>query len=274
MAIMKTYNPTSEGQRARKSLLKGVSTKRPEKALTIEKKGAAGRTRGRITSRSKQRGAKRHYRIVDFRRDKFGIEGFVRAFEHDPNRGPNIALVFYADGEKRYILAPEGLKIGDKVVSGKGIDANVGNCLPLTDIPLSTQIHNIELHPGKGGQMVRSAGLSATLMAKEGDYAIIKLPSGESRKVLSNCFATVGVLTNYELRNTNLGKAGRNRHLGRRPHTRGVAMANPHDHPHAGSYKTAGVGMPSPKSPWGWKTKGFKTRKRKHTRKFVVEERN
>lgn len=270
---MKTYNPTSEGQRARKSVTYDVTKARPQKSLLEPKKGAPGRSHGRITSRSKQMGAKKHYRMVDFKRDKYGVSGIVKSVEYDPNRGPNIALIFYADGEKRYILAPEGLKVDDKVMSGPNAEPTTGNALPISEIPLSSPIHNIELLPGKGGQMVRGAGLSATLMAKEGEYGIIRLPSGEVRKVLSKCLATIGILTNGELRHINLGKAGRNRYKGRRPHTRGVAMANPHDHPHAGSYKTAGIGMPSPKSPWGWKTKGFKTRKRQNTRKFIISER-
>lgn len=269
---MKIYNPTSEGQRQRKSVTYDVAKVRPTKSLIEPMNGAPGRNHGRISSSSRQQGAKKFYRIIDFKRDKIGIEGVVKYIEYDPNRGPNIALVFYRDGEKRYILAPEGLKAGDVVMSGPSASPTVGNAMPVSDIPLSTQIHNVELTPGKGGQMVRGAGVFATLMAKEGEYGIIKLPSGEVRKVLLLCYATIGVLSNAELRHAILGKAGRNRHMGRRPHTRGVAMADPHDHPHAGSYKTAGIGMPSPKSPWGWKTKGFKTRKRQNTRKFIISE--
>ncbi|MEK7595903.1 MAG: 50S ribosomal protein L2 [Patescibacteria group bacterium] len=269
--MLRTFNPTSEGQRARKSLSTShLNKKRPEKGLTLHLKGAVGRTKGRITSRSRQQGSKKLYRIVDYKRDKFGVPALVTSLEYDPYRGPSIALLTYADGEKRYILAPEGLKVGDRILSGMGLEALIGNAMPITEIPLATFIHNVEIHPGRGGQMVRGAGLSAQLLAKEGDYAIIKLPSGETRKILARCMATIGTLTNFEKRKVNLGKAGRNRHKGRRPHTRGVAMANPHDHPHAGSYKTSGIGMPSPKSPWGWKTKGYKTRKRKHTRKFIV----
>lgn len=269
---MKTYTPTSEGQRARKSVVYEVDKVRPQKNLTRHLKGAVGRNSGRISSRFRQVGAKKLYRTVDFKRDNLGIEGTVRSIEYDPNRGPNIALIFYKNGEKRYILAPIGLKVGDKVASGKGLDATPGNCMPLLDIPLGAEIHNVEILPGGGGKLVRGAGLSATLIAKEGQYATIKLPSGEVRKAFITSLASIGVLSNPEIRHINLGKAGRNRHLGRRPHIRGVAMSNPHDHPHAGSYKTSGIGMPSPKSPWGWKTKGFKTRKRKHTRKFIISE--
>lgn len=270
---MKLYNPTSAGIRARKTLVRDVSSKRPEKSLTVHLKGAVGRSHGRITSNSRERGAKKLYRIIDFRRDKFDIPAKVVALEYDPNRGPSIALLAYVDGEKRYILAPEGLKAGDTVISGKAVEPTVGNTLPLSQVPLGAFIHNIEILPGGGAKMVRTAGQSAQLLAKEGEYAIIKLPSGEVRKFLGSCLATIGVLTNFEHRNINLGKAGLNRHKGRRPHTRGVAMADPSDHPHAGSYKTAGIGMPSPKSPWGWKTKGFKTRRRQNTRKFIVSER-
>jgi len=271
--MMKTYRPTSEGLRDKKSVVYSEDKVEPEKSLIWLKKGAAGRTRGRITSNSRQRGAKKYYRMVDFLREKHGIPAKVSSIQYDPNRGPSIALLFYTDGEKRYILAPEGLKVGDTVVSGPKVSPEVGNSMPLSDIPLNVSIHNIEILPGGGGKLVRGAGLAATLIAKEDSYGIIKLPSGETRKILANCFATIGTLSNFERRNINLGKAGTNRHKGRRPHTRGVAMADPSDHPHAGSYKTSGIGMPSPKSPWGWKTKGFKTRKRKHTRKFIVSDR-
>ena len=271
--IMKTYRPTSEGLRGRKTVTYEVNEKRPEKSLTVPKKGAVGRTHGRITSNSRQQGAKKLYRIIDFKRNKHGIPATVKSIEYDPNRGPNIALLSYSDGEKRYILAPIGLKAGDIVSSGPEAQANLGNAMPLSNAPLGALIHNIELYPKGGGKLVRGAGLSAVLMAKEGDYGIIKLPSGEIRKVLGSCYATIGVLSNPEVRHINLGKAGINRYKGRRPHTRGVAMADPSDHPHAGSYKTSGIGMPSPKSPWGWKTKGFKTRKRTHTRKFIISER-
>ena len=179
----------------------------------------------------------------------------------------------YVDGEKRYILAPKGLKVGAEVTSGEEADLNAGNALPLSKIPLGMEIHNVELNPGKGGQIARGAGNSALIMAKEGKYVNLKLPSGEIKRVLANCYATIGALGNADLRHTRAGKAGRSRHMGRRPHTRGVAVSSPRDHPHGGSYKDTGIGMPSPKSPWGWKTRGKKTRRRKHTDKYLVKDR-
>jgi large subunit ribosomal protein L2 len=271
--MIKKYNPTSAGIRFRKTLVREVDQVRPERSLISAIKGHAGRNNGRISSRHRQRGSKKYYRTIDFKREKFGIEAKVAYIEYDPNRGPSIALLHYADGEKRYILAPEGLKTGMKVYSGTGVDPVVGNALPLEKIPQGMNIHNIELNPGRGGQIVRGAGNSAQILAKEGKYVNIKLPSGEVKKILSSCYATVGVLSNSDLRNINLGKAGRKRYLGMRPHVRGVAMANPTDHPHAGSYRDNGIGMPSPKSPWGWKTRGKLTRRRKHTNKFVVKSR-
>lgn len=271
--MIKNYRPTSAGIRFRKTLVKDVTSDKPEKSLLVAIKGAAGRSNGRISSRHQERGAKRYYRIIDFKRNKYNISATVATIEHDPNRGPNIALLHYADGEKRYILAPEGLTVGTKVMSGPDVEAVLGNALPLDKIPLGMFVHNIELNPGRGGQMVRGAGNSAQLLAKEGKYVNIKLPSGEVRKVLVSCYATVGILSNSDLRNAQLGKAGRNRHLGRRPHVRGVAMANPSDHPHAGSYRDNGIGLSSPKSPWGWKTRGVRTRKRVSTNKFLVSRR-
>jgi large subunit ribosomal protein L2 len=271
--MIKTYKPTSAGIRFRKTLVKTLSKVDPEWSLLTPIKGAPGRTHGRVTSRHKERGARKHYRIIDFKRNKFNIQGIVESLQHDPNRGPNIALISYADGEKRYILAPEGLEVGAKVISGQNVDSALGNALPLERIPLGVEIHNIELNPGRGGQIVRGAGNAGIILAKEGNYVNIKLPSGEVKKVLKTCFATVGVLSNSDLRNTQLGKAGKNRHLGNRPHVRGVAMANPSDHPHAGSYRDNGIGMPSPKSPWGWKTRGKRTRRRTHTNKFIVKRR-
>jgi large subunit ribosomal protein L2 len=271
--MIKSYKPTSPGIRARRTLVREVDQVAPEKSLIKVKKGAVGRSHGRISSRHRQVGHKKHYRIVDFKRDKRNIEATVASVEYDPNRGPSIALINYADGEKRYILAPEGLKKGTKVISGENVEPVVGNALPLKNIPLGMAIHNIELNPGQGGQVARGAGNSAQILAKEGKYVNIKLPSGEVKKVLNNCYATVGVLSNADLRNINLGKAGKKRHLGWRPHTRGVAIANPTDHPHGGSYKDTGIGMPSPKSPWGWKTRGKKTRSRQHTNKFIVKSR-
>jgi large subunit ribosomal protein L2 len=201
------------------------------------------------------------------------VPGKVATIEHDPNRGANIALIHYADGDKRYILAPEGLERGMEIISSESAEAETGNCIPLRNIPIGVEIHNIEISPGRGGQMVRGAGTSAMITAKEGKYAHVKLPSTEIKKVLLDCKATVGSLSNPEKRTVNLGKAGRKRHLGRRPHVRGVAHASPREHPHGGSYKDTGVGMPSPKSPWGKKTRGKKTRKRTHTDKYIVKER-
>lgn len=272
--MIKKYKPTSEGRRARKTLIREVTKLRPEKSLTKPLNGPAGRNNGKVSSRHRQRGAKKFYRIIDFKREKFDVPAIVTALEYDPNRGPNIALLTYADGEKRYILAPEGLKVGQKVISSKGaVELVPGNCTALKNMPLSTQVHNIEINLGAGGQLVRGAGNYGTIMAKEGKYVNIKLPSGEVKRFLEECLATVGVLSNQDLRNRVLGKAGVGRHLGRRPHVRGVSMSNPADHPHAGSYRDKGVGMPSPKSPWGWKTRGKKTRSRKIGAKYLVSSR-
>lgn len=271
--MIKEYKPTTPGQRGRRSLKKETDNVRPNKKLTKSLKGHVGRSKGTITSRHRQRGSKKHYRVIDFKRDKINVPAKVATIEHDPNRGANIALLHYVDGEKRYILAPEGLEKGMEVVSAETGEPQVGNTLLLRNIPLGVEIHNVELSPGRGGQMVRGAGTSALIMAKEGKYAHIKLPSGEIKKVLLDCKATIGSLSNPEKRHVNAGKAGRKRHLGRRPHVRGVAHASPREHPHGGSYKDTGVGMPSPKSPWGKKTRGKKTRKRRHTDKYIVKER-
>lgn len=271
--MIKKYKPTSAGIRQRKTLVRDIDDVAPEKSLTRNIKGAAGRTHGRITSRHKVRGSRKHYRVIDFKRDKKDIEATVAQIEYDPNRGPNIALLHYKDGEKRYILAPEGLKRGMAVLSGDLAEPMPGNALSLERIPLGSLIHNIELNPGQGGKIVRGAGNSAQILAKEGNYVTIKLPSGEVKRVLNTCYATVGVLGNADWRNRDLGKAGRMRHLGNRPHVRGVAMANPSDHPHAGSYRDNGIGMPAPKSPWGWQTRGKKTRRRKMTTRTVVKSR-
>ncbi len=271
--MIKKYKPTSAGIRTRKTLVREVDDVTPEKSLTIALKGHVGRNNGKISSRHRRRGAAKHYRIVDFKRGKHGIEATVSSIQYDPNRGPSIALLSYTDGEKRYILAPEGLQKGMKVVSGPDAEVAVGNNLPLERIPLGANVHNIEINPGRGGQIVRGAGNSAQILAKEGKYVNIKLPSGEVKKVLGICYATVGVLSNADLRNTQLGKAGKQKYMGRRPHVRGVAMANPSDHPHAGSYKDNGIGMPAPKSPWGWQTRGKKTRRRKYTSRTIVKSR-
>lgn len=271
--MIKEYNPTTPGQRGRRSLKKEVDAVRAHKSLTKPLKGHVGRSNGTITSRHRQRGAKKQYREIDFKRDKLDIPAKVATIEHDPNRGANIALLNYADGAKRYILAPVGLMKGAEVISSESSDATVGNNLTLEKIPLGVEIHNVELHPGKGGQIVRGAGTSAILTAKEGKYAHVKLPSGEVKKILLKCRATIGSLSNPEKRLVNLGKAGRKRHLGRRPKVRGVAHASPRDHPHGGSYKDNGIGMSSPKTPWGKKTRGKKTRSRHHTDKYIIRER-
>lgn len=270
--MIKKYKPTSPGVRTRKTLVtKEVTNTNRNKKLSYPLKGSVGKNNGKISVRYRQRGAKKHYRIIDFKRDKHDIGAKVATIEYDPNRGPNIALLHYADGEKRYILAPQGLKVGMIVKSGEKVAVQTGNCMPLKNIPLGLDVHNIELNPGQGGQMVRGAGNKATILAKDAGFVNIKLPSGEVKKVSEDCYATLGTLGNEDRRHTRLGKAGKMRHLGRRPHVRGVAMANPAKHPHAGSYKDNGTGHP--KTPWGKPTRGFKTRKRKHTNKYIVKAR-
>ena len=272
--MIKSYKPTSEGLRTRKTLVKGVDKVRPEKSLTKGRSSNSGRSRGKVTSRHKQRGAKKLYRFVDFKRDKFNIPAKVISIQDDPNRGPNIALLAYADGEKRYIVAPEGLEVGSTIISGENAEISLGNNVPLSKIPLGTSIHNIEINPGAGAVLCRSAGNQAQIIAKEGNYVNVKLPSGEVKRIPDVCTATIGVIGNIDKRNIDLGKAGRMRHLGRRPHVRGVAMGDPHrDHPHAGKYSTTGIGMVAPLSPWGWKTKGVKTRKRVRTDYTIVSRR-
>lgn len=268
--MIKTYKPTSPGIRFRKTLVRGTDKVKSNKKLTKPLKGPSGRNSGRISTRHRQRGAKRHYRIIDFKRNKLDVPGKVASIEHDPNRGCNIALINYADGEKRYILAPEGLKKGMQVSAGEKAPLEVGNALPMGNIPLSTRVHNVEFNPGRGGQMARGAGNYATIMAKEGGYVNLKLPSGEVKKVLDRCYATIGEVGNMDHRHTRAGKAGRKRHLGWRPAVRGVAMGTD-GHPHGGSYSDNGIGMPSPKTPWGKKTRGKKTRSRKHTDKYIVK---
>jgi large subunit ribosomal protein L2 len=271
--MIKTYKPTSEGLRRRKTLVKGVVDVKPLKSLTKGKKGPSGRSRGTVSSRHKQRGAKRLHREIDFKRDKFNIPAKVVNIQDDPNRGSNIALLAYSDGEKRYIIAPEGLEKDMLVMSGENAEVSVGNSLPLSKIPLGTPIHNIEINPKAGGILCRGAGNQAQIIAKEGNYVNVKLPSGEVKKIRDICYASIGVVGNIDKRNIVLGKAGRNRYLGRRPHVRGVAMGDPHgDHPHAGKYSTSGVGM-HPKTPWGKKAKGVRTRKRKRTDYTVVSRR-
>ena len=270
---LKKFSPTSAGRRFQTSLtFEEISPKRPEKALTVGMRSTGGRnSQGRVTSRYMGGGHKRLYRIIDFRRDKVGVPARVAAIEYDPNRTARIALLHYVDGEKRYILAPNGLNVGAQVVAGPAADILPGNALPLRGIPLGTTIHNLELKRGRGGQLVRSAGAAAQLMAKEGSYAQVRLPSGEVREVHIECYATIGQVGNLEHENVSVGKAGRNRWIGRRPHVRGVAM-NPVDHPMGGGEgKTSGGRHPT--SPWGWKTKGAKTRNNKRTDDFIVRRR-
>ncbi|NLW22795.1 MAG: 50S ribosomal protein L2 [Tissierellia bacterium] len=272
---IKKYKATSPGIRQMSvSTFEEITKKEPEKSLVVSLKKTGGRnSQGRITARHRGGGVKRKYRIIDFKRDKDGIPGKVAAIEYDPNRTANIALIHYADGEKRYILAPNKLKVGDVIESGPDADIKIGNALPLRNIPVGTTVHNIELKPGKGGQLVRSAGSSAQLMGKEGKYAQLRLPSGEFRLVLLDCRATIGQVGNIEHENLTLGKAGKSRHLGRRPHVRGSAM-NPVDHPHGGGEGRAPIGMPSPMTPWGKPTLGYKTRsKNKESDKYIIRRR-
>lgn len=273
MAI-KVYKPTSPGRRGMTaSTFEEITTTEPERSLLTSLHRRAGRNvRGKVTVRHQGGGHKRRYRIIDFKRDKVGIPSRVASIEYDPNRSARIALLVYADGEKRYIIAPLGLMVGDTVMSGPGAELRVGNALPLANIPTGTLIHNIELQPGKGGQLARSAGTSAQLMAKEGDYAHIRLPSGEVRLIHQRCMATIGQVGNTEHGNISLGKAGRKRHLGWRPAVRGSAMT-PRDHPHGGGEGRSPIGMSSPKSPWGKPTLGKKTRRNKATDKWIVRRR-
>jgi large subunit ribosomal protein L2 len=267
---IKAFRPTTPTRRFQTVVSREEITKqRPEKSLVVGKRRTGGRSStGRISSRFRGGGHKRAYRIIDFKRDKFGVPCRVAAIEYDPNRSARIALLHYADGEKRYILAPVGLQVGAQLMSGPTADIFVGNALPLKNIPAGTVVHNVELKPGKGGQMARSAGAQAQLVSKEGDYALLKLPSGEVRRVLVDCMATVGQVGNVEHENVTLGKAGRKRWLGRRPHNRGVSM-NPVDHPHGGGEgKTSGGRHPV--TPWGQPTRGYKTRNNKRTDKMIV----
>jgi len=271
---IKVYKPTSPGRRGMTvTSFEDITRTKPERSLLRPLPKKAGRNvQGRVTVRHRGGGHKRRYRIIDFKRDKFGIPGRVDSIEYDPNRSARIALVVYADGEKRYMIAPLGLKVNDRVDSGPDADIRVGNALPIANIPVGTMIHNIELRSGKGGQMARSAGTSAQLLAKEGKYAQVRLPSTEIRLINVNNLATIGQVGNTDWGNVNLGKAGRSRWLGRRPTTRGSAMS-PRDHPHGGGEGKAPIGMPSPKSPWGKKTLGKKTRRRKDTEKWIVRRR-
>jgi large subunit ribosomal protein L2 len=270
---IKAYKPTSPGRRfATVQTFDDITTNEPHKPLVENLHRSGGRNNhGELTSWWRGGGHKRLYRIIDFKRDKKDIPGKVSTIEYDPNRSARIALVTYADGEKRYILQPVGLKVGDAVIAGDNVDILPGNALPLKNIPLGTMLHNVELKPGKGGQIARSAGSSVQLVAKEGDYASVKMPSGEIRHIAMVCYATVGQVGNIDHENVSIGKAGRSRWLGRRPHNRGVVM-NPVDHPHGGGEgKTSGGRHPV--SPWGLPTKGYKTRNRKSTDKFIVQRR-
>jgi len=273
---IKKFRPTSPARRFMTvSTFEDITSTTPEKSLLEKKKKAAGRNSyGRITVRHRGGGATKKYRVVDFKRNKDGIEAKVATIEYDPNRSANIALLYYVDGEKRYILAPNGLKVGDKVESGAKADIRIGNCLPLSNLPVGTIIHNIEFKAGKGGQMVRSAGNSAQLMAKEGNYAQVRLPSGEVRMLRIECKATIGQVGNIDHENISLGKAGRKRWMGIRPTVRGSVM-NPNDHPHGGGEGKSPIGRPGPVTPWGKPTLGYKTRKKnKASDKYIVKRRN
>ncbi len=275
MAIKK-YKPTSPGRRGMTvSAFEEITCTTPERSLLEPIKKTAGRNaNGRITVRHRGGGVKRQYRIIDFKRNKDGIPAKVATIEYDPNRTANIALLHYADGEKRYILAPHGMSVGDSIMSGPGADIKPGNALFIKDIPLGTMIHNIELTPGRGGQLVRSAGNAAQLMAKEGSYAQVRLPSGEVRMVLLTSKATIGQVGNIDQENVNIGKAGRKRHMGIRPTVRGSVM-NPNDHPHGGGEGKSPIGRPGPVTPWGKPALGYKTRKKKNASdKYIVRRRN
>jgi large subunit ribosomal protein L2 len=246
----------------------------PERSLLVIRKARAGRNNmGRVTVRHQGGGERQYIRIVDFKRNKLNIPARVAAIEYDPNRTARLALLVYADGEKRYIIAPIGLKVDDTIIAGPNADIRVGNSLPISNIPVGTLVHNIELREGKGGQLVRSAGTSAQLLAKEGDYAQIRMPSGEVRLVLQRCYATIGQVGNSDHSNIKLGKAGRKRHMGIKPTVRGTAMS-PRDHPHGGGEGRQPAGMPGPKSPWGKPTRGYKTRRNKVSNKYIVRRRN
>ena len=271
---IKVYKPTSDGRRWQTvSTYEEITKREPEKRLLRPLKKNAGRNnRGSVTVRHRGGGTRPKYRLIDYRRDKDAIPAKVIAIEYDPNRSARIALLSYADGEKRYILAPLGVQVGDQLVSGANAEVKAGNTLPIANIPLGTLIHNIELQKGKGGQLVRSAGVAAQLMAKEGKYAQVRLPSGEVRYISMECSATVGQIGNVEWGTLKIGKAGRRRHMGWRPSVRGVAMT-PRDHPHGGGEGKSGIGMPGPKTPWGKPALGKRTRNRKYTDRFIVKRR-
>ncbi len=271
---VKVYKPTSPGRRGMTGhTFEEITKSTPEKGLTIRLKKTSGRNMyGRITVRHRGGGENRRIRLVDFKRDKLNVPAKVAAIEYDPNRTARLALLHYADGEKRYIVAPLGLKVGDTIVAGENADIRPGNAMPIANIPVGTLIHNIELQEGRGGQLARSAGTAAQLLAKEGQYAQVRLPSGEIRLVRRTCFATIGQVGNLDHSNVKLGKAGRKRHMGIRPAVRGSAM-NPNDHPHGGGEGRQPIGMPGPKSPWGKPTLGYRTRRNKRTDKYIVRRR-
>ncbi len=273
MAVRK-YKPTSPGRRGMSgATFEEVTKTTPERSLLVPRKAHAGRNaQGRVTVRHRGGGNRRFVRLVDHKRDKRGIPARVAAIEYDPNRSARLALLHYTDGEKRYIVAPLDLRVGDSVMAGPQAEIRPGNCLPLANIPLGTMVHNLELQEGRGGQLVRSAGTSAQLLGKEGIYAAIRLPSGEVRRFRQTCYATIGEVGNADHSNIKLGKAGRKRHMGIRPTVRGTAMS-PRDHPHGGGEGRQPVGMPGPKSPWGKPTRGFKTRRNKLTEKYIIRHR-
>ena len=274
MAI-KTYKPTTPGRRKMSTLVNDeITTSTPEKSLlTTIKKNSGRNNQGKITVRHQGGGVKRKYRIIDFKRNKLEVPGTVASIEYDPNRTANIALINYADGEKRYIIAPKGLQVGMAIEAGAKADIKVGNALPIMNIPVGTMIHNIELRPGKGGELARSAGSSAQILGREGKYVMIRLSSGEQRKVLGTCMATIGEVGNEDASLVRIGKAGRKRHMGIRPTVRGSVM-NPNDHPHGGGEGRAPVGRKAPMTPWGKPALGLKTRKKKQSDKFIVRRRN
>lgn len=273
MAI-RNYKPTTPGRRKMSTLINEEITKStPEKSLTVRIQKKSGRNnQGKITVRHQGGGVKRRYRFIDFKRNKFDVPGVVASIEYDPNRTANIALINYKDGEKRYILAPKGLEVGTEIVAGEKADIKVGNALPLISIPVGTMVHNIELRPGKGGELARSAGTSAQILGREGKYVMLRLSSGEQRKVLGTCMATIGEVGNEDASLVKLGKAGRKRHMGIRPTVRGSVM-NPNDHPHGGGEGRAPIGRKAPVTPWGKPALGYKTRKKKQSDKFIVRRR-
>jgi large subunit ribosomal protein L2 len=273
MAV-KTYKPTSPGRRGMTgATFEEITKSTPERSLIVPAGRSGGRdTHGRISVRHRGGGNRRHIRVVDYKRDKRGIPARVAAIEYDPNRSARLALLNYADGEKRYIVAPLGLQVGDNVAAGPEAEIRPGNSLPLANIPLGTLVHNLELQAGRGGQLVRSAGTSAQVLGKEGAYAAIRLPSGEVRRILQTCYATIGEVGNADHSNIKLGKAGRKRHMGIRPTVRGTAMS-PRDHPHGGGEGRQPVGLPGPKSPWGKPTRGYRTRRNKSTDKYIIRRR-